>query len=147
MSITQTSHLLNYVVVHSTGMNSLSQHFLPGKLDFMYTYTRAYFFSSGHLSSSPLALVEAPLFAILWGILHCLTCSITDDSVLGSTQQNSGCDSPDLLADDWFKRTSLMHHWSMHFRDGRGIVVSISDILAAHWVSLTSSEFLESIFP
>lgn len=109
----------------------------------MYTYRRAYFFSSGHLSSSPLALIEAPLFEILWGILHCLTCSTAAELVLGSTQQNNGRDSPDSLADDWFKRTSLKHHWSMHFRDRRGIAVSINDILAVRWVSLTSSEFLE----
>lgn len=34
-----------------------------------------YFFSSGHLSSSPLTVAAAPLFVILWGILHCQTCS------------------------------------------------------------------------
>lgn len=42
MSIAHTSQLLNYVAVHSTGMNSLSHHFLPDKLDFMYIHVHVY---------------------------------------------------------------------------------------------------------
>lgn len=129
MSIVETSrsaqHRHEFFVVTFFSLNDES--------DCCYThiYTTAYFFSSGHLSSSPLTVAVAPLFVILWGIPHCQTCS-SDHSWV-----SFGFHPLELLtrfaASTGWRLVELNtnpRHWSIHFRDGRWILVSLNDILS-----------------
>lgn len=72
MSTVETSHCTAQAWI-------LCQHILFTQLRIRLLLRRhlydTYFFSSGHLSSSPLTVAVAPLFVTLWGIPHCQTCS------------------------------------------------------------------------
>lgn len=128
-------------------MNSLSTHsfsWLMNPVVVTQIYTTAYFFSSGHLSSSLLMVPVAPLFVILWEIPHCQTCSSDHNWISfgfrpSELRTRFAAPTGRRLVQSNITQTIITRHWSIHFRDGRRIQVSLNDILSCMLGEITKT--------